>query len=209
MSGTETSPAQIPERVRKGERTRTRILEAAADVLAREGYAAATLTEIARVAQMQAGSLYYHFDSKDAIVEEVLRVGIDHAQEAICGAVAGQGPNANGHDRLLAAVAAYTKMLVAESDFTRANIRCYEESPRPTQENLAVPLREFANMWIEMMEAGQRDGSLRSDIEPRVVARMTIAALNSCVQWFRADGELSVDQVAQMFAVSLVDGLAS
>ena len=69
MSQTETAES----RVRKGERTRSRILNAAASVLAREGYAAATLTEIAAVAKMQAGSLYYHFDSKDAIVEEVLQ----------------------------------------------------------------------------------------------------------------------------------------
>ena len=200
---------EIPERVRKGERTRNRILDAAADVLAREGYAAATLTEIASVAKMQAGSLYYHFDSKDAIVEEVLRVGIDHARDAICQAVASEGLGANGHDRLLAAVVGYTKMLVAESDFTRANIRCYEEAPRPTRENLAVALRGFANLWIELMESGQADRSLRADFEARVVARMTIASLNSCVQWYHADGDLSVDQVAQMFATTLVDGLAS
>ena len=57
MSSTDLAP----DRIRKGERTRTRILDAAADVLARRGYAAATLTEIASVAKMQAGSLYYHF----------------------------------------------------------------------------------------------------------------------------------------------------
>ena len=41
------SPTELaPERIRKGERTRTRILDAAADVLARKGYAAATLTAV-------------------------------------------------------------------------------------------------------------------------------------------------------------------
>ena len=213
MSDTEaptTAPANgSPERIRKGERTRTRILDAAADVLAREGYAAATLTDIAAVAEMQAGSLYYHFDSKDAIVEEVLRVGIEHASEAICHAVVGRGPDANGHDRLLAAVAAYATRIVADSNYTRANIRCYEEAPRSTRAALAVPLREFANVWVDLMRAGQKDGSLRSEFDPRVVARMTISALNSCVNWFRPDGELTVDDVAQMYASTLVDGLAS
>ncbi len=213
MSDTEAQndapPTGTPERIRKGQRTRMRILHAAAEVLAREGYAAATLTDIAAVAQMQAGSLYYHFDSKDAIVEEVLRVGIEHASEAICHAVAGQGPDANGYDRLLAAVAAYATRIVAESDYTRANIRCYEEAPKSTRAALAVPLREFATVWIDLMRAGQKDGSLRSDFDARVVARMTISALNSCVNWFRPDGELTVEDVAQMFASSLVDGLAS
>jgi AcrR family transcriptional regulator len=203
------SSTALTHKPRKGQLTRVRILEAAASVLERDGYAAATLTEIAAVAKMQAGSLYYHFDSKDAIVEEVLRVGVEHSRGAICVAVEGQGPDASGHDQLLAAVAAYVQVVVAESNFTRANIRCSEEAPKAARESLALPLRDFANLWVGLLEKGQRDGSIRADLEPRVIARMTIAALNSCVQWYRPDGDLSVEEVAAMFATSLVDGLAT
>ena len=203
------SPTELaPERIRKGERTRTRILDAAADVLARNGYAAATLTEIASVAKMQAGSLYYHFDSKDAIVEEVLAVGLEHARDAIRAALNAAGDDASGHDRLMAAVVAYVTAITLDSDFTKANIRCFEESPEATRENLAVPLREFANGWVRLIEAGQRDGSLRGDVEARVIARMTIAAMNSVVGWWRFDGEFNIDHVARMFASTVVDGLA-
>ncbi|HAF68594.1 MAG TPA: hypothetical protein DCX77_02605 [Acidimicrobiaceae bacterium] len=204
------SPTDLaPERIRKGERTRTRILDAAADVLARRGYAAATLTEIASVAKMQAGSLYYHFDSKDAIVEEVMAVGLDHAREAIRTALKAVGGDASGHDRLMAAVVSYITAITLDSDFTKANIRCYEESPETTRENLAVPLREFANGWVRLIESGQADGSLRSDVEARVVARMTIAAMNSVVGWWRDDGEFHIEQVAHMFASTVVDGLST
>ena len=204
-----SSPDLAPDRIRKGERTRTRILDAAADVLARRGYAAATLTEIASVAKMQAGSLYYHFDSKDAIVEEVMAVGLDHAREAIRAALKAVGEEASGHDRLMAAVVAYITAITLDSDFTKANIRCYEESPEATRANLGVPLREFANGWVRLIESGQLDGSLRSDIEARVVARMTIAAMNSVVGWWRFDGEFHIEHVAHMFASTVVDGLAT
>src|SRR5205807_2499708 len=42
-----------PERERKSDRTRRRILDAAADVLNRKGYAGARLTEIAKLADLQ------------------------------------------------------------------------------------------------------------------------------------------------------------
>ena len=184
-------------------------MEAAADVLARRGYAAATLTEIASVAKMQAGSLYYHFDSKDAIVEEVMAVGLEHARDAIRTALKAIGEDASGHDRLMAAVVAYITAITLDSDFTKANIRCYEESPETTRENLAVPLREFANGWVRLVESGQLDGSLRKDVEARVVARMTISAMNSVVGWWRVDGEFHIEQVAHMFASTVVDGLAT
>lgn len=207
--GSMTPTHLAPDRIRKGERTRTRILDAAAEVLACKGYAAATLTEIAAVAKMQAGSLYYHFDSKDAIVEEVLRVGIDHARDAIRAALRAVGEDASGHDKLMAAVVAYVTAITIDSDFTQANIRCFEESPRATRENLAVPLREFANGWVRLIESGQRDGSLRNDVEARVIARMTIAAMNSVVGWWRLEGQLTIDGVARMFASTVVDGLAN
>jgi AcrR family transcriptional regulator len=61
----------------KSARTRRRILDACAAALRRDGYAAVTLKDVAALAGLQAGSLYYHFRSKEEIVEEVLGLGVD------------------------------------------------------------------------------------------------------------------------------------
>ena len=73
---------------------------------------------------MQAGSLYYHFDSKDAIVEEVLAVGLEHARDAIRAALNAAGDDASGHDRLMAAVVAYVTAITLDSDFTIQHRPC-------------------------------------------------------------------------------------
>jgi AcrR family transcriptional regulator len=59
-------------------RTRRRILDAAAEVFSEQGYGA-RLSDIAERAGMKTGSLYYHFDSREDLVAEVLRLGIDGA----------------------------------------------------------------------------------------------------------------------------------
>lgn len=194
-------------RVRKGERSRMRILDAAARLLSCHGYAATTLTDIAGAAEMQAGSLYYHFDSKDAIVEEVLRVGIDHASAAIDAALEALGADARGSDRLAEAIVAYVNCIVAESNFTVANIRCFNESPPRTRESLAVPLREFTNLWVGLLAEGQADGSLRADTNAKVLARIMISGLNSLASWYRPGGELRLEDLARQFADMVLDGL--
>src|SRR3954451_4366808 len=73
----------------KSERTRQRILDAAAEVLDERGYAEARLTDIAAGAGMQAGSLYYHFSSRDELVGEILRLGIENSWDLVAAAVAG------------------------------------------------------------------------------------------------------------------------
>ena len=195
-------------RIRKGERSRMRILDAAARLLSCRGYAATTLTDIASAAEMQAGSLYYHFDSKDAIVEEVLRVGIEHARDAIDASLETLGPEAAGADRLAEAIVAYVNCIVAESNFTVANIRCFNESPPQTREGLAVPLREFTNLWVGLLAEGQQDGSLRSDTNANVLARLMISGLNSLASWYRPGGELRLDDLARQFAGMVLNGLS-
>ena len=60
----------------KSDSTRLRILHAAAKAFRQNGYAASSLRDIADSADMQAGSLYYHFDSKEVLAEAVMDEGV-------------------------------------------------------------------------------------------------------------------------------------
>ena len=67
----------------KSERTRQRILDAAARTFRDKGYAATTLNDIANAARLRAGSIYYHFESKEQILEEVFDIGIKRISDAV------------------------------------------------------------------------------------------------------------------------------
>ena len=57
-----------PEKPKKSEETRSRILEAALLVFCDRGFEKATMREIAAEAGVAVGAAYYYFDSKDALV---------------------------------------------------------------------------------------------------------------------------------------------
>jgi AcrR family transcriptional regulator len=57
-----------PEKPKKSEETRSRILEAALLVFRERGFEKATMREIAAGAGVAVGAAYYYFDSKDALV---------------------------------------------------------------------------------------------------------------------------------------------
>ena len=69
--------------VTKSEKSRDSILEAAAKLFRRQGYSATTLRQIAGMAEIKAGSIYYYFDSKEAILDEVLEQGLQRIFEAV------------------------------------------------------------------------------------------------------------------------------
>ena len=60
----------------KFDRTHEVILKAAARLFCEKGYAASTLRDIAASAGMKAGSLYYHFNSKEEMLDAILDQGV-------------------------------------------------------------------------------------------------------------------------------------
>src|SRR5215218_9782486 len=83
----------MTERLTKSERTRQRILDAAARVFREQGYANARLADIAELADMQTGSLYYHFDGREDLVAEILRLGVETSWQHVRDAVDGLPPD--------------------------------------------------------------------------------------------------------------------
>jgi AcrR family transcriptional regulator len=76
-------------RVRRGLATRDKVIEAARDLFGRHGYDGTSIDAILRVAGVQRGALYHHFDSKRAVFDVVLeRVVADIAAEVAAAAQA-------------------------------------------------------------------------------------------------------------------------
>lgn len=63
--------------------SRRMILDRTASLLVRQGYGTTSLRDIAQACDMKAGSLYYHFESKDALVEEILTEGVNRVESAV------------------------------------------------------------------------------------------------------------------------------
>ena len=62
---------QVPA-TRKGERTRARIVESAATLMARDGYRSLRVMDVCASANISAGTFYGHFADRSALCEEVL-----------------------------------------------------------------------------------------------------------------------------------------
>ena len=65
---------------KKSEISAAQIVDAAMRVLARQGYARTSLLDIAREAGMSKGALHYHFPTKEALIQVVLKAACDRVQ---------------------------------------------------------------------------------------------------------------------------------
>ena len=100
-----------------------RILNAAAHVLSRKGYAGTRLSDVADQAQLQAPAIYYYFPSREALVEEVMWTGIWLMREHVGRVLVELPPDTGPMERIDAAVAAHLRYALDISDYTTAAIR--------------------------------------------------------------------------------------
>jgi TetR/AcrR family transcriptional regulator, cholesterol catabolism regulator len=194
---------------KKSERTRQRILDAAASSLAAHGYSSTSLKSIAAAIDMQDASLYYHFASKDDLVLEVLRVGTALAHDAVVEAVA--DVDLDPVAALRVAIVAHAVAVLGGGDYPRANVRSFGQLPPALAEQHRAQHREYGEVWRGLFEAAIDAGQIRSDLDPTATRLLVLGALNWAIEWYHAGAGLDPaelgDQLATMvLAGALVEG---
>lgn len=186
--------------------TRERVLLEAARLFRHRGYTATTLREIADAAGIKAGSIYYHFGSKEDILVEVLDKGIqviyDHVRERVEALPA----DASFRDRLSAVIEAHLWGLLHHGDFTSANIRIYGQIPDSAKKRHRVIRREYADYWDRLFDSALAAGQLRRDTSTAVVRLYVLGALNWTVEWYNPQRGSFAEFVRQITAM-VFDGI--
>jgi len=191
---------------RKSERTRSAILDAAARVFRDRGYSGTTLAEIASEIGMMAGSLYYHFDSREKLVEEVMSLGQRRSREAVEARLAELPLRATPLDRLRAALETHLELVVEQEYYTSATIKLIWQVPPEIRERQLVAQRAYGALWKKLIADARRGGWIRDDLDPSVVRMGMLGALNWAADWFRP-GKLPARRVASDLASLLLEGL--
>ena len=189
-----TDLATVAPRPTKAARTRRRILDAAARLFAEKGYSVTTLREIAEAAELRDGSLYYHFGSKDELVDEVTRDGVARATEHIRGAIADLGANSSAAARLRAIIRAHLEALCTLGDYPAAVLNIAQHAPAAIRERQMQQLRLFGEFWTGVISDAQRAGTLPARLSPSVVRDVIFGAMHATVR-AGEPGTRSVEEV--------------
>ncbi|MDF1668394.1 MAG: TetR/AcrR family transcriptional regulator [Roseovarius sp.] len=205
-------PYKAPDSIGKAKKTRAEILRAAARVLRDNGYKATTLRQIAEEADMKAGSVYYHFKSKDAIVDEVLNAGLSDLLSGVRAAVEDFHTPYDHHTRIATAIWTHLYFLFKASEFTSANVRSYGMLPNHFKGRHWEIRHEYGKLWDKILREAQIDGAINSDIKIAPLRQAMLGALNWTVEWFdpnraEIEGYLSLPEFSEMLIKLLLEGV--
>jgi TetR/AcrR family transcriptional regulator, cholesterol catabolism regulator len=183
--------------------TRDDILEAAAQVFRQKGFHGASMADIAEVVNLQKASLYHHVSSKQEILFELLDRALELLLERISPLA---GLDLPADDRLCRMIREYLQILAENPDLS-AVLLFEHRSLEGRQHARHVPNRDrFENLWRAVLNDGVRSRQFVCDDIP-LTARAILGVLNWTITWYKPNGPLTIEQIANHYSNLLLNGL--
>ena len=190
---------------RKREARIERIHDAAAALFAERGYHATRMQDVADAVDMQKGSLYYYFASKEDLLVSLVEGRVGAALDVLRAIVSDGNPV---EQRVRSAIAGHLTVFQQRADvYTIFN----SEKLHSISEDTAVKVdelgREYERLWADLLAEGVTSGVFRADLDVAVTVKAVLGMCNMTLSWFRPAGRLTIEQVADRFSDLVLGGI--
>jgi AcrR family transcriptional regulator len=192
----------IREREKERQTKREAVLRMAAQSFNEKGFHATSLDDVAARLNVTKPTLYYYFKTKEEILFECVRIGLQMIGEAAEN-VARRG--GTGVEQLFAVMRKYAEIVTM--DFGMCLIRVGEDPLQPAARRKLRQLKaRIDRRFRSLIEQGIAEGDL-APCDAKIAAFTVAGALSWIARWYRPDGPLRPNDIAEQCISILVEGL--
>lgn len=178
---------------------RAELLRAAAKLFVEKGFAATTTRDIAEAVGMRSGSPFYHFRSKQELLKAAMIEGLDAGHDRLLAAIDGI---ADPEQRLRVLVRTHLGTLLegdCRSPLLVSEARALDDKARS---EIAAAFDRYQVPWQQALDDLAQAGKLASAAPP--VRLLLFGMLNWSSHWYKPEGTLSVDELADAAVAMLI-----
>jgi AcrR family transcriptional regulator len=176
--------------VRKGERTRQRAIESAAQVFSTRGYFGTTLEDLTRATGLEKGGLYNHFKSKEQLALEAFDYAVAAVRQRIQAALVGREV---ALDRLLAIVDVFCSLIddpLLEGGCPVLSTAVEADDAHPVlRERAQQAMTDWHRLIGRTVKDGLERGELRPEADPRALATLITATMEGALMLSKLYGD--------------------
>lgn len=188
---------------------RQRILDESARLFSENSIASTSMRQIAKECGIQAGSLYYHFKSKDEIVAEVLELGIELIANAVKAELEQLGKDVGFSDKFHAAIRAHLNAFFLHRHYTATHIREFKQAPLGARTKNIKTRDAYEQLWADLFAQGVREGVVATDVDLRFARLLLLSSMNWALEWFKPKGQRSFDELGTTIVRIFLNGCSA
>jgi TetR/AcrR family transcriptional regulator, cholesterol catabolism regulator len=176
-----------------------RLLDEAARLFRTRGFEGTSMRDIARAVGMLPGSLYWHFETKEALLAAVYVKGVQQISGAVQAAV---DQHDDPWERLEAACVAHLEAILHDDDYAQVVIRVRPADVPVVQESLVELRNGYEALFTRLVALLP----LARGTDRRALRLMLIGAMNWSQTWYRPGGRFNPRSIARKFIALLRQG---
>lgn len=178
---------------------RGKLLQTAAHLFRSKGYERTTVRDLASAVGIQSGSIFHHFKSKDEILRSVMEETIRYNTALMRASLA---EATTLRERVLALIRCELQSIMGGTGEAMAVLVYEWRSLAEPSQQFILELRDiYEQLWLNVLAEAKTAGYFQAD--PFILRRFLTGALSWTNTWFRPEGPMSLDQLAEQ-ALSLV-----
>lgn len=167
------------------------ILRVAAETFIQHGYDATSMGVLAENLGITKSAIYHHVPSKEYLLELALDRALDSLEAILIDPLASTG---SAIDRLMYVLRSSVGVLIDQLPFVTLLLRLRGNTE--LERNALERRRAFNQVVADLVDEARADGDIRQDIDPRTTTRLLFGMIGSVVDWYRTDGPVSAEDVA-------------
>ena len=182
------------------------VLSNAARLFREKGFERTSLKEIAEACNMLPGSLYYRYSTKEALLVELMRRGVDLVTAEVESAYASSDDPV---ERLRLCINAHLRALLVDSDAVYVLLFEWRALGPEAREEIIELRDQYESLWAEILETMIEQGVIRKNVDGRLLRLIGLGALNWVATWFDPSGAHSLDAIGDLIWQIAMDGVIS
>lgn len=190
---------------------RREILRAAAQIFKERGFRGTTFSDVADAMGADRASLYYYVSSKEELFQEVVSEAVSVNLATATAIRDGEGPAPEKLRRLIEGLmTSYADYYPVLYLLIQENLDHVAHERSEWAREMKQINREYERVLIEIVQAGQDDGTLRGGAPAWLVAYGIIGMVGWTNRWFNPDkSDMTAGEIGAAFADTLLSGLGT
>jgi AcrR family transcriptional regulator len=181
------------------------LIQSAVKLFDKYGYSNVKISDITNNVDLTTGAFYYYFEGKHQILEEVANFYIQIA--AIRAKEIYENSEMSCREKLIALLKNHC---IGIANYHSHVSVFYREIRNLSAEGLSTAVENNRSLLFhtsDLIRQGAEQGIFRRDLHPKVTALAIIGMCNWLYQWFTPAGDLTIDEISDLFESLILDGL--
>jgi AcrR family transcriptional regulator len=179
------------------------LLSSSQQVLKNKGYAATSVRDIAKALDMEPASLYSHFENKEDILKLTCFEMADKFHLAIKEV---NDIYFNAEEKLRMAIKFHVELLTENLDAAIIFIRDWRNLTGESLSQFVEKRNAYEEGIREIIQNGIDEG-LFNETDKKFAALTVLSSVNWIVEWYKEDGNLNAEQIAEKLSSFILTGL--